>query len=339
MIIQVGAKVAQDPSQGLAEQLLPAAVNRPKVSSMSESPLRLSLNMNTIKFHVGSNFSDYFTPKCSALVALFGRTFRLCGMQTIAVITFLILCTPSNSQSENSPPFDPSSLIDKLGIAEVKKRAKSGDPKSQSAIGYGYLFGKSVVQDSTKAREWFLKAAEQGNSSAAFYLGGIYAAGNGADKNIQKAFSWYLKAAESGDDEAQVIVSDYYRAGAGVGQDLKKASDWLLKAAKLGNTTAMVKFARMSFSQDNESKHREAIEWLKQAAKTDASAKADLAYLYQNGRFTARDFVESYMWFYVLVNTGHEAYKEPIDKLQAQMHPADVSEARKRANVFLFKNH
>ena len=83
-----------------------------------------------------------------------------------------------------------------------------------------------------KAKNWYLKAAEQGDASAQYNLGLMYDTGKGVAQDCQRR-EWYLKAAEQG--HACAIQSWFmYDNGEGVAE-LCKRQEWYLKAAEQGD--------------------------------------------------------------------------------------------------------
>ena len=65
--------------------------------------------------------------------------------------------------------------IDKLSNIDLYRRgAIAGNTKSQTSLGYFYLFGDGIEKDYGKARMWLSKASEQGDADAFFFLGQIY---------------------------------------------------------------------------------------------------------------------------------------------------------------------
>ena len=61
--------------------------------------------------------------------------------------------------SKNSQPQD-----------DVIERANNGDVKAQCSLGLRYHLGIGFEQDSNKAFEWLLKAANQGDSCAFYHI-------------------------------------------------------------------------------------------------------------------------------------------------------------------------
>jgi TPR repeat protein len=68
--------------------------------------------------------------------------------------------------------------------------------------------GKGVEQNSTKAVEWYTKAAEKGCSGAMSNLGYCFENGEGVEQNLAKAVEWYTKAQDAGDEDAEAQIND-----------------------------------------------------------------------------------------------------------------------------------
>jgi len=84
------------------------------------------------------------------------------------------------------------------------------------------------------------KAANMGLVDAQSCLGLGYGSGIwGFPKDSTKAVEWYTKAAEQGDADSQTSLGVCYRDGDGVKQDYAKAAEWLSKAANKGHLTAI----------------------------------------------------------------------------------------------------
>jgi len=122
---------------------------------------------------------------------------------------------------------------------------------AEEKLGYMYLKGWGVPQDTDKAEDWFKKAAKQGNAEAEVTLGRIYlttavfntVASNMfsnpygksiATKDYPKALYWFKKAAKQGNAEAENYLGVIYSNGLGVPRDYSKAKYWLKKSAKQG---------------------------------------------------------------------------------------------------------
>lgn len=88
-------------------------------------------------------------------------------------------------------------------FAEMKRKAESGDAKSQFGLARMYYNGDGTTKDDSKAAEWYQKAAEQGNAFAQYKLGEMYDKGEGVTKDSAKAVEWWQKAAAQDNDAAK----------------------------------------------------------------------------------------------------------------------------------------
>ena len=88
-------------------------------------------------------------------------------------------------------------------FTDLKRRAESGDVKSQFGLARMYYNGDGTTKDDAKAAEWYRKAAEQGNAFSQYKLGAMYDKGEGVPKDAAKAVEWWQKAAAQGDEAAQ----------------------------------------------------------------------------------------------------------------------------------------
>ena len=65
--------------------------------------------------------------------------------------------------------------LDKLSNIDLYRHgAIAGNAKSQTSLGYFYLFGDGIEMDYGKARMWLSKASEQGDADAFFFLWQIF---------------------------------------------------------------------------------------------------------------------------------------------------------------------
>ena len=124
--------------------------------------------------------------------------------------------------------------------SELLKKAQDGDADAQVSLGYDYLFGMNVEQDSAEAVKWWQMAAEQGNADAQYALGNAYEDGKGIEKDFAKALKWYRLAAEQGDDGAQHSLAAAYFLGQGVIKDSVYAHMWYNISSSLGNRFAAI---------------------------------------------------------------------------------------------------
>jgi TPR repeat protein len=122
-----------------------------------------------------------------------------------------------------------------------RKAAEQGHAQSQSELGFCYIDGKGVAQDTIKGIEWVSKATEQGHANAPYMLGTRYDGGRGVTNDKAKADEWFRKAAklyqekaDQGNTTAQIRLGHMYKHGQGVPQDYAKAAEWYRKAIEQG---------------------------------------------------------------------------------------------------------
>jgi TPR repeat protein len=75
--------------------------------------------------------------------------------------------------------------------AEIwRTAAEAGDAKSQSSLGFLYLFGFGVPKDLATAVHWYKKAADQDEPEAQAFLGTFYVEGRGVERNLVQGLKW-----------------------------------------------------------------------------------------------------------------------------------------------------
>ena len=131
-----------------------------------------------------------------------------------------------------------------MDIAELAKRAESGDAEAQHAYAFSLLRKGGKKPDMAEVVRWMSKSAEKGYVPAQFNLGEILLNGYcGVATNETAGAEWIRKAADakidSDDRFAQKTVADAryelgvcYRDGRGVKKDVKRAFE-LFASAKV----------------------------------------------------------------------------------------------------------
>jgi TPR repeat protein len=105
----------------------------------------------------------------------------------------------------------------------------------ENNIGYLYLHGMGVTQDSQKAIDWYTRAAERGLPTAEYNLAFIYQTGNGVVPNPREAERWYERAASQGHAEAANNLAMMHTDGSLGKRDLPLARAWLKRARALAS--------------------------------------------------------------------------------------------------------
>ena len=93
-------------------------------------------------------------------------------------------------------------------FAALKRKAESGEAKSQFGLARLYYNGDGVAKNDASAADWFRKAAEQGHVLAQYKLGAMYDQGEGVPKDQAQALEWWNKAAAQGNDAARESLAN-----------------------------------------------------------------------------------------------------------------------------------
>jgi len=148
------------------------------------------------------------------------------------------------------------------------------------SLGTMQNLGYGVIQNYSKAVQWYRKAGEQGHVMAQFNLAGMHHQGNGVKQDYGrrkksqkdgKAVWWYRKAADQGNDDAQNNIGRMYSSGEGLKQDTVEAARWFRKAAEQGNADAQ---ANLADTLDKRGECKEALLWFRRATKQGHSIAA-----------------------------------------------------------------
>lgn len=106
--------------------------------------------------------------------------------------------------------------------------------------GINYFYGISTKQDLKKAKQLFLKAAEQGNPEAQYYIGIMYLYGISIEKDSKLAYEWLSAAARRSQPDAMLQLARIYQDPSSPKYDAEMAFAFFNKSAEAGNPDAMV---------------------------------------------------------------------------------------------------
>ena len=115
-----------------------------------------------------------------------------------------------------------------------RKAAEHGHTEAMSQLGYYYLEGQGVPQDSVEAMKWFEQSAAHGNPGGCASIGTMYAKGNGVPQDGVKAVAFYHKALEHGDRNALLFLATLYTMGEAVPRDWVESYKWTYLNADYG---------------------------------------------------------------------------------------------------------
>lgn len=148
--------------------------------------------------------------------------------------------------------------------------------------------------------------------------------------------SLVTRAAEAGYAPAQYRLARLYEHGEGVRADRAIARTWTERAAAAGHRRAMhdlgVYYAQgEGVARDDAA----AFRWFRQAAEFGvADSQYNLGVLYQEGRGVAVDEREALFWFLTAAAQGDEEAAARAEALSASRTPAELEQARARAQAF-----
>lgn len=82
------------------------------------------------------------------------------------------------------------------GVAWIRRAARANLAIAQDRLGWMYLNGRGVPQDTARAVQWLRRAAERGAPAAQLQLGQLYAVGALVPVDQARAYFWYSVAAK-----------------------------------------------------------------------------------------------------------------------------------------------
>jgi TPR repeat protein len=182
-----------------------------------------------------------------------------------------------------------------------EKAADKGDAASMGALGLLY-----APTNSAKAREWFEKGTDKDDAVSMVALGRLYVAGQGVPSNYAKARELFEKAADKGNAEGMRGLGFIYSNGLGVEQDYSKAREWLEKAADKGDAASMNTLGTIfEKGQGVPQDAAKAREWYQKAAKSfekaadagDPASMSALGLVYAMGQGVPQDAAKAREWF------------------------------------------
>ncbi len=185
-------------------------------------------------------------------------------------------------------------------IGELSAKAAQGDAEAQFQLGMRYRNGDGVPKNYAHAFKWLQKASEQGNARAQSEFGLMHEGGLGTVVNYEEAVKWYRKSAEQGCAWGQNNLGVMYDYGFGVPQDKDESLRLFRKAAEQG----------MPMAQRN------------------------VGNAFTIGRGVKQDYVEAYKWLRLAALQGVQPAREQIREISLRMTPAEIEEARRRADEF-----
>ena len=157
----------------------------------------------------------------------------------ISLVALALLLPLTGCGSKEPPATEVSqqqSLQQKL--AELIKKAETGDVDALVDLGDVYASGEGLPKDAVRAADLFRQAAEKGMAKAQFRLGQMYARGEGVPKDSVRAVDLIRQSAINGHAKAQALLASMYAKGEGVTRDDVLAYVWSSLAVSAGEKDA-----------------------------------------------------------------------------------------------------
>ncbi len=233
----------------------------------------------------------------------------------------------------------PASLAD-LDISRLRLLAEQGRADAENELGTRYETGRGGVEKNTsQARDWYRRAAEQRHADAQYRLGFMYTDRWSSPLTDREAFQLFLDAARQGHPQAQYEVAVSFETGRGVDPDEPEAAYWYRRAAERehegalkkvleierletqlhrmaeeGDPTAQYELAMRYQSSDSQEKRTAAVAWFRRAAEQgDARSEYELGFMYDNACRAVRvedpvdpvDSTEAVRWYRRAAVRGH----------------------------------
>ena len=148
-------------------------------------------------------------------------------------------------------------------VAQLIRKAESGDPDAQYLVGRLYRDGPVLIPDSVEAQYWFDQAAWQGMVAAQYALGQLYLTDDAEVHDTELGIQWLEYAAHHGSDCAAYRLGKEYLNGEIVERDSAKAQECLTQSAKTGNQFAQYALGKLYLERGDKA---EAHYWFTQSA-------------------------------------------------------------------------
>ena len=148
-------------------------------------------------------------------------------------------------------------------VAQLIRKAESGDPDAQYLVGRLYRDGPVLIPDGVEAQYWFDQAAWQGMVAAQYALGQLYLTDDAEVHDTELGIQWLEYAAHHGSDCAAYRLGKEYLNGEIVERDSAKAQGDLTQSAKTGNQFAQYALGKLYLERGDKA---EAHYWFTQSA-------------------------------------------------------------------------
>ncbi|KAF9431342.1 hypothetical protein BGZ76_000434 [Entomortierella beljakovae] len=191
------------------------------------------------------------------------------------------------------------------GIGLTLKKAINGDTQSQTDMGEIYsAFHLNYI----RAKEWFLKAANQGHPIAQHSIGTFYLKGDGVPRSYKTANEWFLKAAEKEYPPSLTAIGILHHEGRVYSRDSNKAMEWFLRAEQHECASAPRNIAIMyNYGHGVAQDYSKALEWYSKAAERgNTFAQGEIGCLHRIGKGVPKSRSHTIKWYLLSAHQGNQ---------------------------------
>lgn len=180
----------------------------------------------------------------------------------------------------------------------VNRMKEGAAGRSQSAaferIGDMYQKGDDLPQSSSKALDWYRKAAENGGGPVRIKLANLLLDGPNATSSYGEVHGLCEKAANLHFSPGAYCMGQLYDHGLGVERDLPKAARWFSEAASMGNGLAALRLGEM----------------------------------YWKGEGLKQDKISAYEFIYLASTSDMPEAKQEKDRLEKELTPKEMEKGK-----------
>src|SRR6266851_4632330 len=139
------------------------------------------------------------------------------------------------------PATEPAASIDwaALPIDELRTRANADELPAMEEMARRLVQGVGVPKDQQAGAGWLLRAAQHGSAQSAFNVGVMYERGFVVERDSTRAVEWYRKAADANLPMAKHHLALMLREGKGAPRNAQETVDLLHAASRQGLAVSM----------------------------------------------------------------------------------------------------
>lgn len=179
-------------------------------------------------------------------------------------------------------------------------------PEAMMLLGYAYLLGVGVEQDTARGIQYTRQAADLGSTQAMMNMAALYKNGHGVAQDTVAMIQWYQKAVDAASVSAMMRLANIYREGEIVKADPKRAAELYQMAADRGSTDAMCRLGLCY--EEGEGvvlNSRKAYNlYMKAADRGSAWGMRLVAFCYAEGIYVQEDEEQTFEWMLKAAESG-----------------------------------